>query len=104
MQPQAMKERAADAYSRCNFVLELLQEQITIGAQGLAVQMLETAANYLELLVDHPFFQPGADREQAAYQDALNRITFMLHCKKRYTPRYARRLIQEFCPGETILG
>ena len=104
MQPRTMKERAADAYSRCNFVLELLQEQITIGAQGLAVQRLENAAHHLELLIDHPFFQPGADREQAAYQDALNRITFMLHCKRRYTPRYARRLIRELSPGETILG
>jgi len=34
--------------------------------------LLENAANYLERLGNHPFFQPGADMLKASRQDALN--------------------------------
>lgn len=73
-QPQALEERAADAYNRCDFILKLFREHAAAGARNLATMFLENAAKHLELLADHPFFQPGADRLNAFRQDALNHI------------------------------
>jgi hypothetical protein len=104
MRPRTSKERALDAHSRCDFVLNFLREQLTVGARNLAVQSLESAAQYLESLLDHPFFQPETDKDEVVYQEARNQIAFVRICKKRYSSRYARRLIQQLRLEETVLG
>ena len=71
-QPRTLEERATDAYNRCQFVLKLFQEHAATRARNLATMHLENAASHLELLTQHPFFEPGTDKLKVFRQDAFN--------------------------------